>query len=129
MGMKMIKSAIILLFISVIVVGISGCSNTSHKLFSEDPSIIKSPSPVYLQIEYAGKWEGSVGDQRSSHFISGTGNGQSMPLISNGYFSANIQKQDQGSGILTIRFVKDGIALASNSTNAKNSAVSLSGAI
>lgn len=129
MGAKNIKSAAILFFIPVIVAGIAGCSDTDYKLFSEDPSIIKSPSPVYLQIDYGGKWEGSVGDQHSSHFISGTGSDQSTPLISNGHYYANIQKQDPESGVLTIRFVKDGITLASNSTNTKNGVVSLRGSI
>ena len=83
--------------------------------------LLKIPLPKGVQVKviYDGEWQGAAGDADSMNSISGSGEKTIDLEDANMIVSANAQKQDGGSGELTIQILKDGKVLEEGSTDAE----------
>lgn len=76
-------------------------------------------SAYRVRISYDGEWSGTVATDGSSRTVDGTGTEtfdvEGDPFI----VSANAQKQDDGSGELTVQILQDGEVIAEESTSAE----------
>lgn len=88
-----------------------------------NPIVSQEISKVYVRVEYDGEWQGAYGDVYG--IVSWSGNGTKTVTLnrpSDGYLwvvSANAQKMDDSSKVLTIKIMKtDGTILKQASTTA-----------
>lgn len=79
-----------------------------------------------VKISYKGDWSGSLGGDGSQRSVDGSGTEtfdiKGNPMV----ISANAQKQDTGSGTLTIQIVKDGEVVKESTTDADYGVASVS---
>jgi hypothetical protein len=90
-------------------------------LIASTPNVI-GPQQVKVEVSYSGKWQGAVGDLAS--IVSWSGDDQRTLTLARTrpvgiwIVSANAQKMDNSSSILTISIVRmDGTVIKTASTN------------
>jgi len=77
----------------------------------------ESSQYVSFKILYDGSWQGALGTVGGQRSISGQGEGH-LPVDNNANIvSGNAQKQDSGSGTLTVQILVDGEVIAEQSTS------------
>lgn len=86
---------------------------------AQDTDTEQSGSPTYqVRISYDGEWSGSIGGESSTRSVDGSGT-ETFDIEGDPFIvSANGQKEDDGSGELTVEILKDGTVIASESTTA-----------
>lgn len=86
-----------------------------------------SDKNVTVRIEYDGAWSGNVGTIGSSRSVEGSGSETLDVTAQDGWdvVSATIQKQDDGSGELTVQILVDGEVVQESSTSAEFGVVML----
>jgi hypothetical protein len=81
---------------------------------------------LQIHIIYSGSWSGSYGDESGQQSIDGTGD-KIITLSGNpNIVSVVMQKQDGGSGTLTVEILENGKVLETRSTSAEYGVVSVS---
>ena len=91
-------------------------------------SSVSREIPIDVVVHYDGEWQGIVGGINSDSSYSGNGDDViKFTGTRNSYVAATIQKDDGGSGTLTVEIYKDGKLVNSQSTNAAYGIVTLSG--
>lgn len=86
---------------------------------SESESESESASTYEVQVNYDGEWQGSISAGGSSRSVQGSGSETIEVDGSPDIISANAQKQDDGSGELTIQILEDGEVVEETSTSAE----------
>lgn len=79
----------------------------------------ESSQYVSFKVLYDGSWQGSLGTERGQRSISGQGDGHLPVDNSANIVSGNAQKQDSGSGTLTVQILVDGDVIGEQSTSAQ----------
>lgn len=86
----------------------------SFQEFGDKPS-----QYVSFKILYDGGWQGALGTESEQRSISGQGDSH-LPVDNNAtIISGNAQKQDGGSGTLTVQILVDGEVISKQSTSAE----------
>ncbi|MCE5213428.1 MAG: hypothetical protein LLF83_01735 [Methanobacterium sp.] len=102
-----------MIFIVFFVVAISGCtSNDSHSSNSKGSS-----NDVYVVVEYPGSWAADVSGLFGYRSLSGTGNQTTNLGSISTTVTASVRKTDDTNDVLTVKIIKDGKVLASQSTS------------
>lgn len=132
-----------MLGILVLVVFASGCTssdngttsnqqsptNSSSSPSSSSSSSSSSSDSVNAVINYSGEWSGAVADSTGTRTISGSGT-KTINLGSiTGAVAVNAQKQDAGSGTLTLSITSGGKTLATQSTSSQYGVVQVSASV
>ncbi|WP_299236682.1 hypothetical protein [Natronomonas sp.] len=96
----------------------------SHQELGEESS-----QYVSFNILYSGSWQGALGTESGQRSISGQGDSH-LP-VDNGasIVSGNAQKQDDGSGTLTVQILVDGEVISEQSTSAEYGVAQISESI
>lgn len=77
----------------------------------------ESSQYVSFRVIYSGSWQGSIGSESGQRSISGQGDSH-LPVDNNATIvSGNAQKQDNGSGTLTVQILVDGEVANEESTS------------
>lgn len=79
-----------------------------------------------VRISYDGEWQGALGKEGETRSVDGSGT-ETFDIEGDAFVvSANAQKQDSGSGELTVEILKDGEVVAEQSTTAEYGVASTS---
>lgn len=105
-------------------------SSTTPTSNSASDTSSSSGSGIQVQVSYAGSWSGSYGDESGQQSADGSG-AKTFDLTSDNpsIVSADFQKNDGGSGTLTVEIIKDGSVLQSKSTSAQYGVASVSASV
>lgn len=108
-----------LIIIGMIGGGMSPDQNTSGTDDgASDDTAADTPTGKQVKITYDGSWSGALVQDSSSKTISGTGDEVIDIEDDVSIISANAQKQDSNSDVLTIQILKDGQVVEEAETDA-----------
>jgi len=94
----------------------------------ESGSATDDGATVEIRVSYDGAWTGNVGVADGGRSVEGTGI-ESFAIDVDPSFdsvSAVFQKDDEGTGTMTVRIIEDGTVVAERSTSAEFGTVSVS---
>jgi len=87
--------------------------------------VIVPPTGIWLRVQYAGNFTGTIGIQGGMRDIAGRGDRLFQIPATGGIIDASVQKQDDSGNVLTVTFYNNGTAVKQGNMTAPHGTLSL----